>query len=31
MKIVEFKKEQYILEYIKTCEWGAAKFLYDIY
>lgn len=30
MKIIEFKKEQYILEYLKNCEWGAAKFLYDL-
>ena len=30
MNIVEFKKEQYILEYFKKCEWGAAKFLYEL-
>ena len=30
MKIIEFKKEQHILEYFKECEWGAAKFLYDL-
>lgn len=30
MKIIEFKKEQYILEYFKTCSWGAANFLYDL-
>ena len=30
MKIVEFKKEQYILEYLKNCLWNAGKFLYDL-
>ena len=30
MNIIEFQKEQYILEYLKNCEWGAAKFLYEL-
>lgn len=30
MKVIEFEKEQYILEYFKNCEWGAAKFLYSL-
>ena len=30
MNIIEFQKEQYILEYFKNCEWGAAKFLYEL-
>ena len=28
MKIIEFEKEQYILEYFKNCEWNAGKLLY---
>ena len=30
MKIIESQKEQYILDYFKNCEWGAAKFLYSL-
>ena len=30
MKIIEFKNEQYILEYFKECSWGAANFLYNL-
>lgn len=30
MKVLEFKKEPYILEYFKNCSWGAAQFLYSL-
>ena len=30
MEILEFKNEAYILEFFKNCNWGAAKFLYEL-
>lgn len=30
MKILEYKNEQFILNYFRGCSWGAAKFLYQL-
>ena len=30
MRILEFNNEQYIIEYLKDCPWGAGKFLYSL-
>lgn len=30
MEIIEFKNEQYVIDYFRNCSWGAAKFLYKL-
>jgi len=30
MEIIEFKNEQYVIDYFRNCTWGAAKFLYKL-
>lgn len=30
MEIIEFKNEQFIIDYLGNCSWGSAKFLYNL-
>ena len=30
MKLIELEKEEFIIEYLKNCKWGAGKFLYKL-